>query len=341
VPHAVGPPERSRNRPRGWPLSFVVTNVPPLGYRRFDVVAAGAAPRAGAGSLESEHYRLEVDVESGCATSLVDKQLGVELVDAASAFGLGQVVHDRYGSALDATARLPPRGAPVTRSAVGAGSAFVLSREVATTGVVVDRVSSAVEERMTIRLAGAGCERVETTFRLVRGVRRLDVSHRLVKIAATEKESVFVVFPFPLRSPSIAYELTGGVGGNVAVPGSAAHVHAIRHWVELKDADTSIAWATHEAPLVQLGDLFLPYPLYPGTIDGAGGGLVASWVMNNVWDTNFPAAQGGEVEHGWPARPDGVLAIDGPAAMSWDAVAAAVGGTDIRDRRLPEDEQLH
>jgi mannose-6-phosphate isomerase class I len=53
------------------------------------------------------------------------------------------------------------------------------------------------------------------------------------------------------------------------------------------------------------------------------------------------AQVGGEIERGWPARPDGVLAIDGPAALPWDAVAAAVGGTDIRDRRLPEDEQLH
>lgn len=49
---------------------------------------------------------------------------------------------------------------------------------------------------------------------------------------------------------------------------------------------------------------------------------------------------GGDVERGWPARPDGVLAIDGPAALQWDAVAAAVGGTDIRDGRLPEVDQL-
>ena len=106
VPHAVGPPEPSRNRPRGRPLSFVATNVPPLGYRRFDLVADDAAQEAGGGALENEHYRLEIDVASGCATSVVDKELGVELVDAASSFGLGQVVHDRYGSALDATARL-------------------------------------------------------------------------------------------------------------------------------------------------------------------------------------------------------------------------------------------
>ncbi len=47
------------------------------------------------------------------------------------------------------------------------------------------------------------------------------------------------------------------------------------------------------------------------------------------------------MEGGWPAAPPtGVLAIDGPAALAWDAVAAAVGGIDIRDRRLPEPELL-
>jgi hypothetical protein len=67
-------------------------------------------------------------------------------------------------------------------------------------------------------------------------------------------------------------------------------MHAIRHWVELDD----VAWATLEAPLIQLGNVFLPYPPYPTTIDDVGGGFLASWVMNNVWETNFPRKQGGE-----------------------------------------------
>jgi hypothetical protein len=294
VPHAFGSPERSRNRPRGRPLSFVAKNVPPLGYRRFDLVHDGTAPPAGGGMLENEHYRVELDVESGCAIGVYDKELGAELVDRSSSFGVGRVVRDRYGGALNLTARTAPRSAPVTGAVRGDASAFVLSRELAGDGVVAERVSTAVEERVTIRLSGAGCERVETTFRLAHGVRRLDVSLRLAKTATTDKEGIFVVFPFALSSPSVVYELTGGVGGGAALPGSAEHVHAIRHWVELADTETAVAWATLEAPLVQLGDIVLPYPPYPGTLDGEGGGFVASWAMNNVWDTNFPPAQGGE-----------------------------------------------
>jgi hypothetical protein len=116
------------------------------------------------------------------------------------------------------------------------------------------------------------------------------VSVRLTKPPTTEKESVFVVFPFAVPGERVRYELTGGIGGRARVPGGAEHMHAIRHWVELDD----VSWATLEAPLIQLGNIFLPFPPYPTTIDGAGRGLIASWVMNNVWETNFPMTQGGE-----------------------------------------------
>src|SRR5205823_2468300 len=120
IPHAFGPPETARNRPRGVPLSFVAHDVPALGYRCFDLV--------------------------------------------------------------------------------------------------VERVSTAVEERVT--LAGGWAE---TTLRLVRGLPRLDVSVRLTKSPTTEKESVFVVFPFALDDAHVRYELTGGVGGGARVPGGAEH----------------------------------------------------------------------------------------------------------------------
>jgi mannose-6-phosphate isomerase class I len=49
---------------------------------------------------------------------------------------------------------------------------------------------------------------------------------------------------------------------------------------------------------------------------------------------------GGEVEHGWPAAGNGVLAIDGPSAVPWDEVAAVYGGVDISGCRAPEPAQL-
>jgi hypothetical protein len=294
VPHALAPPETARNRPRGVPLSFVAQNVPGLGYRRFDLVS-GHTPFEASGALANDAF--EIGIEEGVVTALRDGS-GRELVDPRSAFGFAQVVHDRYLSELNATQRAT--GVPGAGTDRGEGSVRV-SRAVPELRVV-SRVSTPVEERVT--LAGAWAE---TTLRLVQGVSRLDVSVRLTKRPTSEKESVFVVFPFALEKGAVRYELTGGVGGRERVPGGAEHMHAIRHWVELED----VAWATLEAPLVQLGNLFLPYPPYPTTIDGAGGGFVASWVMNNVWDTNFPRMQGGEVRSSYCVALDsGIAAAD-------------------------------
>ena len=323
VPSALGPPESSRNRPQGRVLSFVARDVPGLGYRRFELVEDGAGRlEAEPGALENEHYRVELDVEGGHAVSLLDRELGHELVDAASAFGFAQVVRDLYGGPLQATRRAS--GAPVTYAEGRGSDALVTSRSVPADGVL-ERSANAVEERAVIRTRAPGFDLVETTFRLVRGIRRLDVSVRLVKHATAEKESVHVVFPFAGTDPRIAYELTGGVGGGPCVPGSAAHMHAIRHWVALEGGEATVAWATLQAPLVQLGNVFLPYPPYPETIDGAGAGLVTSWVANNVWETNFPLAQGGEV------RFDYAVASAGPGA---DGRALGIATADALTRPL-------
>jgi hypothetical protein len=287
VPHAFGPPETARNRPRGVPLSFVARAVPALGYRRFDLVRD-----AGAAELAEEAFQFEVD--EGVVTSLRDEH-GRELVDQESAFGFAQVIHDRYLSELNATWR----ASGISAEGMAAGDSAVRVSRAVVDMRVVERVSTAVDERVT--LAG---EWAETTLRVVPGVARLDIAVRLTKPPTHDKESVFVVFPFALDDAAVRYELTGGVGGGARVPGGAEHMHAIRHWVELGD----VAWATLEAPLVQLGNIFLPYRPYPETIDRTGGGFVASWAMNNVWDTNFPRAQGGETRFSYCVAVDSGIA---------------------------------
>jgi hypothetical protein len=335
VAHALAPPETARNRPRGQALTFVAERVPAVGYRRYDLAAAAAPDIDGeARELETGHYRVELDVDGGYALNVLDKALGLDLVDATSAFGLGQIVHDRYASALQATMRLPPGGAQVTPSHGSASDVFIAARTTPQHGVVVSRVSNLVEERVTVRVVGAGCDWIETTYRLVHGVRRLGVMHRLSKRPTVDKEGLFALFPFALEDPDVTYELTGGVGGGMRVPGGAEHFHAVRHWVALQDRSRTVAWSTLEAPLVQLGNLFLPYPPYPPTIDDCRSGTIASWTMNNVWDTNFPLSQGGETTFSYAlssAPPDADahdLGIATAAALTQPLVGVLGGERD-------------
>jgi hypothetical protein len=75
---------------------------------------------------------------------------------------------------------------------------------------------------------------------------------------------------------------------------------------------------------VQLGTIALPYQPFPSTIDVevAEPSTIYSWIVNNVWDTNFPSQQHGEMTFRY--------AIAGSATESVQALGAstAAGLTD-------------
>ena len=81
-------------------FSFLARNVPALGYRTYVPLGGAAAPdTAAAGSpttLENSFFRMRLDPARGVVASLVDKRSGRELVDAASEYGLGQYVYERF-----------------------------------------------------------------------------------------------------------------------------------------------------------------------------------------------------------------------------------------------------
>jgi hypothetical protein len=114
-------------------------------------------------------------------------------------------------------------------------------------------------------------------------------------------------------------------------------MRAIRHWLTLTDAAKTIAWATVEAPLVQIGNLHVPYAPFPATLEDEGPDrtTVYSWLFNNIWDTNFPSSQGGEMTFRYAVSAGAVAATDAPA----QSLAAAMTTpllTTVRGPLLPE-----
>jgi hypothetical protein len=295
LPYELAAQAHAAFRPRGRWLRFVAHDVPGLGYRRYVLRArppSAAEDLKGAldATLESDRYRAEVDVERGVLVSLVDLATGRELLQADSPFGFNQYIYDRYASAAHfnhLSGRIPR------------GDLWLLGgRSVAEQGVTVKRSRTPLADRLKVRLSGEGSAWIETTYELLREVPRLDVRNRVYKLAVPEKESVYFAFPFRVTEPRVSCEITGGVdtGDAARVPGSARHMRAIRNWVSFEDAGGAVAWATGEAPLVQVGDLHLPYAPFPITFESGAPdrATVFSWAMNNIWDTNFPDHQGGE-----------------------------------------------
>jgi hypothetical protein len=295
VPRVVEEQDHAAHRPRGHHLSFVARDVPPLGYALYRLRPRGPMPLAAEpvsdeASIENEHYRVEIDPSDEWTVHVYDKAWGVDLVRADAPFGFNQYIYDRYGTA--------PHFNHLSSRIRALDLALLGSRSVGGGGAVTTRSSTPVWDRLTVRLSGEGVHWIETVFTLTHGVKRLDITNRLHKIGTAAKESAFFAFPFNVRHPDVTYEITGGTARHSGpfVPGSARHMRAIGHWVAFESPDGSIAWATREAPLIQLGNLFLPYAPFPATLERDDEATVYSWIVNNIWDTNFPSSQQGEME---------------------------------------------
>jgi Glycosyl hydrolases family 38 N-terminal domain len=301
VAHEEQPQANAEHRAAGRFLLARVDDVPSLGAVRLDVLAARLPRREDAASqetgdqteraaaahahpdptvLENEHLRVRVDLARACVASLVDKATGRELVRAGNPAGFNGYLHDRYavtGMTDTTTERLEP----------------LTERAVASPAALADRRSTATAETLVYETRAPGTRVLRTTLTLPRGVARLDIENRLAKDTTLEKESAFFAFPFALDEPVLRAEATGGVTGSglPVVPGSAPQMRAVRHWVTAEQGGFAVAWSTQDAPLVQLGDIAMPYPPYPGTLPQAEPATIYSWVHNNIWDTNFPAEQ--------------------------------------------------
>jgi hypothetical protein len=296
VPHVVEAQQDPAFRPRGRYVSFIARDVPPCGYARYELVEdsepAGTSTAGNGPCVENEYYRVCFDPSAGVVSQVLDKVAGRDLTRAGAGIGFNQYVYDRYTSAAHFN-HLSGRIQATDLSLLG-------KRSMGRLGVVTDRSSTSVWDQLTVRLSGDGAAYVETTLTLLHGVKRLDIKNRIGKIGTPDKESVFFAFPFNVEDPSVHYEITGGIDSPDAphVPGSASHMRALRHWVSLEDAESKLAWATLEAPLVQFGNIHLPYAPFPETIEPreAHPGTVYSWALNNIWDTNFPPQQGGQMD---------------------------------------------
>jgi hypothetical protein len=329
----VEPQEHAAFRPAGRYLSFIAREVPACGFALYRLLQGDSGSVRAEGDdgpwLENEFLHVEVDVRSGTIARLVDLEVGHDLVSAEAPFGFNGYIYDRYTTAPHFN-HLSSRTWVSDRSLLGA-------RTSAAYGVVTARSSTPVWERVTVRLAAEGVHWLETTFTLLRGVKRLDVTNRISKISVPEKESVIFAFPFSIKEPSIDFEITGGITplDGPRVPGSAEHMRAIRHWISLGGTPTSIAWATLEAPLVQVRNLHLPYAPFPPTLEEESPDTttIYSCALNNIWDTNFPSEQHGEMVFRYAVASD--LHSSGPelgrtaaAALTTPLQALLVGPID-------------
>ncbi len=195
--------------------AFNAGAVPPLGYKAFRLVAEpGSLPVArtlGGTTLESEAYRLEVDLATGGVRSLQDKPSATELVRAGGR--LNQYVYNG-----------------------GSASAFM----------VVGSDSGAVLQRILITGTAPGSNGYESEIILPAGQKRIDFRNRYDKRPPTNFEGVDFVFHFGHPDATLDYEIPFG---HVRVfedelSGFRSNHYAMQRWAVISGVTSSAILAT-------------------------------------------------------------------------------------------------
>jgi alpha-mannosidase len=138
--------------------------------------------------------------------------------------------------------------------------------------------------------------RIEMVVAPAHDAARVDLEYRIRgKQKNRELESVYVAFPFDLDAPTIDYEIGGAVvrAGRDWMPHACLDWFSIQDFVHLHDDqhERSVVWSSPDAPLVCLQAVTTHMGLDELPITN---GRVYSYLMNNFWQTNFQAEQGGE-----------------------------------------------
>jgi len=261
---------------------LLATGVPPCGYQVVKLKAGGPRPQPQAvegTALESPNYRVAFDPAHGAITSILDKNLGKELVDPKAPYRLNQYLYVAGGKGTKIVESGPEAKLTISTPQKATLKKFRL-------GELGEMMMVETSATMTPKLTSAAI--------VWNRLDRIDLANHLTKTQTYDKEAVYFAFPFAASKPTFRYEVPAGIvtANKDMLPGACLDWFTVQHFVEVEGRDAAIAWATPDAPLVSFQDINrgkwqTQLPLINGHL--------YAYVMNNYWFTNYLAGQGGDV----------------------------------------------
>lgn len=262
-------------------------DIPAFGYKKWVIrpleeAAEYPDPQAPP-VLENDWYRIEADAERGAIRSWYDKALGLELVDPAAPYLLGEFILEQLSNReqmenkrLDDYRRL---------------SLDTVWFDSKTDGAVWTSLKFHGETETAMGPKGYSFE-----IRLFHTEKRVEIACSIVKKSIVEPESFYLAFPFQLEGGKHFTEVQGGVieTGKDQIPGSSSDWYTVQHFTALRNGAAQIVMGSPEMPLMQFG------AINTGRYEAGAmpqGPHLYSWPMNNYWVTNYNAEQRGG--HAW------------------------------------------
>ena len=267
-------------------VRFRAADLPAMGYKVYTVRHAAEekkrAENVEGTAMENTFYRIQLDPESGAVRSVYDKGLGRELVDSKSPYRFGQYLYvtggDKAPNSLLQYSRAYPAPALELHSANG--------------GRLVSIRRTGDGETAAMECQGWNGGKIRAEIRLFDDEKKVEFTQTVEKPATLTKEGVYFAFPFAMEHPRFRYEVqTGTVDpAKDMYPGAGHEWFTVQHWASVEQDGFAGALMPLDAPLMTFGDI--NRGAWPSSF-GERPATIFSYVMNNYWDTNYRASQGG------------------------------------------------
>ncbi len=315
-------------------IRFMARAVPAVGYRTYHVrdkalragnetpsdtstSAQSGAPSQAASvnstsatqpdSVENDFYRVRFDAGSGSIKSIFDKQLDRELVDSSSAYRFGQYVYVTGGDSPLSQLLTYRKTTPVAR----------LDVHKATRGRIVSSEQTPTGTRTVLESSAPNTPRVTTEVVLFDDAKKIEINYRVQKETVYKKEGVYFAFPVAVREPRFRFDVQSAVvdPAKDMMPGAGLEWFSSQNWASVGDDSLTVAVVNRDSFLWTFGDIVRG--TWPKEFRPASSALF-SYVMNNYWNTNYVAAQGGEFTFRYVLTSARALDQAALARMGWE-----------------------
>lgn len=267
-------------------IRFVATDVPAVGYKVYEMQAsASPAPVPVTGHnpiMENSFYRVTLDPATGAVRSIYDKQLNQELVNENSPYRFGQYLYvtggDKAPNTILQYSPVYPKPKLEVHRAEG--------------GSLISVVRAPYGWVARMRSQDLNTPAIDSEIRLFDGTKKIEFVEEVEKKDVDTKEGVYFAFPFAMTHPAFQYEIQNGVVNPAQdmYPGAGHEWFSVQHWIALEEGGVSVGLLPLDAPLATFGDINRGE--WPERF-GDRPGNIFSYIMNNYWDTNYRAGQGG------------------------------------------------
>ncbi|WPU92687.1 glycoside hydrolase family 38 C-terminal domain-containing protein [Mucilaginibacter sabulilitoris] len=260
-------------------LVFVANAVPAMGKNTYTISTGNAftkgLAKVSAGTLTNGVYTVSVDGKTGNITKLSKATSATRNYVAADSAGLNQYTY-MPGDSL--------------KNLVTTSNAAISIKE-----------NGPLVVSLLVKSDAPGTKGLTREIRLVSGIDKVELINTIDKTAIRRKESVHFAFPFNVPRAQVRYSIPWGsaLAEGDQLPYSNHNWYTMQRWADVSNGSYGITWSSPDAPLFEIGAITTANLL--GGLRHAPqwlsftpqSSIIYSWVMNNLWHTNFRADQEG------------------------------------------------